>query len=271
LIISDGDFSNTQSKIIPTEKLEGNIYILRVPSVELYFLKYTGHEELFLNGLGISNKRIYLFASGSAVKMPKGKPVYYSDVVSHFMADITSSKISYHVNNLEYRFVNGNVGLRNITFSEGHGKLIGIMGASGAGKTTLLNVLCGTEKPFKGEVLINGFNLHTEKDKLEGVIGLIPQDDLLIEELTVYDNLYYNARLCFSDKSDDEINGLVIKTLSNLGLLERKDLKVGSPLNKTISGGQRKRLNIALELIREPSILLLMNLLQDYHHAILKM
>ena len=255
LIISDGHFANTQSKIIPTEKLEGNIYILRVPSVELYFLKYTGHEELFLNGLGISNKHIYLFASGSAVKMPKGKPVYYSDVVSHFMADITSSKISYHVNNLEYRFANGNVGLRNITFSEGHGKLIGIMGASGAGKTTLLNVLCGTEKPFKGEVLINGFNLHTEKDKLEGVIGLIPQDDLLIEELTVYNNLYYNARLCFSDKSDDEINRLVIKTLSNLGLLERKDLKVGSPLNKTISGGQRKRLNIALELIREPSIL----------------
>ncbi len=255
LIISDSPLSGSFSKFLLTEKLEGNIFILRVPSVELYFLKYTGHEDLFLNGLVVTNKRIYLFASGSAVKMPKGKPVYYSDVVSHFMADITSSKISFHVNDLEYKFANGNVGLRNITFSEGHGKLIGIMGASGAGKTTLLNVLCGTEKPSKGEVLINGINLHTEKEKLEGVIGLIPQDDLLIEELTVYDNLYYNAKLCFSNKSDEEINSLVIKTLSNLGLLERRDLKVGSPLNKTISGGQRKRLNIALELIREPSIL----------------
>lgn len=255
LVISDKQLENQLSKLILTEKLDGNLYILRISSVELYFLKYTGNEELFLNGLALNNRRIYLFASGSAVKLPKGKPVYYSDVVSHYLADITSSKISYEVNNLEYRFPNGNTGLRNISFSEGHGKLIGIMGASGAGKTTLLNVLCGNEKPYDGEVIINGHNLHTEKEKLEGVIGLIPQDDLLIEELTVYENLYYNAKLCFKDKSEEEINEMVIRTLSSLGLLERRDLKVGSPLNKTISGGQRKRLNIALELIREPSIL----------------
>jgi ABC-type multidrug transport system ATPase subunit len=255
LAISDKPVTNQQSKFIQAEKLDGNLYILRISSVELYFLKYTGNEELFLNGLAINNRRVYLFASGSAVKLPKGKPVYYSDVVSHYLADITSSKISYEVNNLEYHFLNGNVGLRNISFSEGHGKLIGIMGASGAGKTTLLNVLCGNEKPYAGEVIINGHNLHTEKDKLEGVIGLIPQDDLLIEELTVHENLYYNAKLCFKDKSDEEINNMVTRTLSSLGLLERRDLKVGSPLNKTISGGQRKRLNIALELIREPSIL----------------
>jgi ABC transport system ATP-binding/permease protein len=255
LVIADAPVPNKHSKFILTEKLTGNLYILRVSSVDLYFLKYTGNEDLFLNGLGIGHRRVYLFASGSAVKMPKGKPVYYSDVVSHFLADITSSKISFEVKNLEYRFPNGNIGIRNANFAEGHGKLIGIMGSSGAGKTTLLNVLCGIEKPSKGEVIINGHNLHLEKDKLEGVIGLIPQDDLLIEELTVYDNLYYNAKLCFKDKSETDINDLVIKTLSNLGLLERKDLKVGSPLNKTISGGQRKRLNIALELIREPSIL----------------
>ncbi len=90
---------------------------------------------------------------------------------------------------------------------------------------------------------------------MEGVIGYIPQDDLLIEELTVYQNLYFNAKLCFKNITNEEIVAIVDKTLSNLGLLELKDLKVGSPLNKTISGGQRKRLNIALELIREPPIL----------------
>ncbi len=121
--------------------------------------------------------------------------------------------------------------LKGISLLVGHGRLIGIMGASGAGKTTLLNVLSGIEPPTKGEVLINGINLHQEKEKLEGVIGLIPQDDLLIEELTVFENLYYNAKLCFKDKSDDEITDLVNKTLGNLGLLDRKDLKVGSPLN----------------------------------------
>jgi len=109
--------------------------------------------------------------------------------------------------------------------------------------------------PTRGEVVINGVNMHKEKDKIEGVIGYIPQDDLLIEELTVFQNLYYNAKLCFKDKSEEEITNLVNTTLTSLGLYERKDLKVGNTFNKLISGGQRKRLNIALELIREPSIL----------------
>ena len=255
LIINDQNQRFTYAKKVLTKHLNKNIFILRVNSVDLYFLKYTGSEDLFLNGLPINKTRIYLFANGSTVKLPKGTPVYYSDIVAHFLADITSSKISYTARNLSFRFPNGNLGIRDISFSECHGRLIGIMGASGAGKTTLLNVLSGIDSPTKGEVFINNLNLHKDKVKLEGVIGLIPQDDLLIEELTVFENLYYNAKLCFRNKSEEEITQLVHKTLTSLGLFDHKDLKVGSPLKKTISGGQRKRLNIALELIREPSIL----------------
>ncbi|MBN1145321.1 MAG: ATP-binding cassette domain-containing protein [Bacteroidales bacterium] len=255
LIINDKLISPKAAKSIKTKHLQGNVIVLKINSVDLYFLKYTGNEDLFLNGLPIRNDRIYLFANGSTVKLPKGAPIYHSDVVAHFMADMVTSQISYIAHDLEYRFPNGNLGIKDISFSETHGRLIGIMGASGAGKTTLLNVLCGVEAPSQGEVMINGINLHKEREKLEGVIGLVPQDDLLIEELTVYENLYYNAKLCFKDKTEEEIDGMVSKTLQSLGLFDRKDLKVGSPLNKTISGGQRKRLNIALELIREPSIL----------------
>lgn len=254
-IVNDKHDEYKNAKSVYTKHLDTNIFILRITSVDLYFLKYTGVQDLYLNGLPINNTKIYLFASGSTVKLPKGAPIYYSDIAANFMADVISSKISFNVRDISFRFPNGNLGLRDISFSEGHGRLMGIMGASGAGKTTLLNVLSGIEAPSNGEVLINGYNLHTEKEKLEGVIGLIPQDDLLIEELTVFENLYFNAKLCFKDKSDNEINDLVDKTLQSLGLFDRKDLKVGSPMNKTISGGQRKRLNIALELIREPSIL----------------
>lgn len=255
LIINDQNKEYKNAKHIPAEALHGNIFILQIKSVDLYFLRYTGKEELFLNGLPINNKRIYLFANGSSIKLSKGKPVYYSDVVARYLADKSLTNISYNIQNLGYTFKTGGIGLRNINFSEGHGKLIGIMGASGAGKTTLLNILSGTNVPTEGNVFINGINLHKEKEKLEGVIGLIPQDDLLIEELTVFENLYFSAKLCFKEKSDEEINELVDITLTSLGLLDRKNLKVGSPLNKMISGGQRKRLNIALELIREPSIL----------------
>ncbi len=255
LVINDEETEYGACKHILSEELDGAIFILHVKSAELYFIKYTGSQDVILNGLAVNNKRIYLFANGSSLKMPKGKPVYYSDVVSRYMADTTSIRISFNAKNISYRFPNGNYGLKDINISETHGKLIGIMGASGAGKTTLLNVLSGSAEPTEGKVLINNIDLFKEKEKLEGVIGYIPQDDLLIEELTVFQNLYFSAKQCFKDKNDDEISTLVNDTLKSLDLFERKDLKVGSPLNKMISGGQRKRLNIALELIREPSIL----------------
>src|ERR1022692_4397255 len=129
------------------------------------------------------------------------------------------------------------------------------MGGSGAGKSTLLNLLNGNDIPSSGQVLINGMDLHKEKEALEGVVGYVPQDDLLIEELTVYQNLFYNTKLCFAGYSDEKIAQLVKKLLLDLGLEETSYLRVGNPLKKTISGGQRKRLNIALELIREPSVL----------------
>lgn len=255
LAIHSGEHSYAQSKHIATDELDAPIIILQVKSEDLYFLRYTGREEIYLNGLPVDGRRIYLFASGSSIKLPKGKPIYYTDVVSHFLADLSLTPISFVVNNVSYRFPTGGIGLHNISFEEEHGRLVGIMGASGAGKTTLLNVLSGSTPPYEGTVEINGRNLYTDREALEGTLGVIPQDDLLIEELTVFQNLYYSAKLCFRDKSEQELCALVDKTLASLGLQERKDLKVGSPLNKMISGGQRKRLNIALELIREPSIL----------------
>lgn len=244
-----------ECKHIHTEALDYPLVILQVKSEDLYFLRYSGHEDIYLNGLPISNRRIYLFASGSSIKLPKGKPVYYTDVASHFLADLSLTPISFIVDNLSFRFPNGAIGLHNISFQEEHGRLVGIMGASGAGKTTLLNALSGSARPSEGSIKINGLDLYEDSEALEGTIGVIPQDDLLIEELTVFQNLYYSAKLCFKDKKEQELEELVNRTLQSLGLLERKDLKVGSPLNKMISGGQRKRLNIALELIREPSIL----------------
>ena len=104
-------------------------------------------------------------------------------------------------------------------------------------------------------MIINGIDIHRQPEKLEGAIGFIPQDDLLIEDLSVFENLYFSARLCFGHYSKEAIAELVEKVLQSLGLQEIRNLKVGSPMQKTISGGQRKRLNIGLELLREPTIL----------------
>ncbi len=255
LIISDKDSTCQYCKQILTKSFFSRIYILQIRSVDLYFLKHDSLDEIFLNGLPITNKRLYLVANGSSIRLSKGRPIYYSDIVSGFMVDETTINISYVVENIAYKFPNGEMGIRNISFSEPQGKLVGIMGSSGTGKTTLLNLLSGYTKPASGNIKINGKDIHKDVEDLKGIIGYIPQDDLLIEELTIFKNLYFNAKLCFRDKSDNEIKEVVNKTLNSLGLLEKKDLKVGSLTSKIISGGQRKRLNIALELIREPAIL----------------
>jgi ABC transport system ATP-binding/permease protein len=231
------------------------IWVTDISSVGMYVLKLYGTQELLLNGQNIFRDRIYIFTPGSSIRSTKVKPIYYSDIIGKFLADKSGAKISFEAKNLDYKFKSGKLGLRNINIVEDSGKLIGIMGGSGAGKSTLLNVLNGNETPSGGAVMINGINIHTEKHKIEGVIGHVTQDDLLIEELTVYQNLFFNAKLCFGNLDDKKISEMVMKVLSDLGLAETKDLKVGSPLEKTISGGQRKRLNIALELIREPSVL----------------
>jgi ABC transport system ATP-binding/permease protein len=261
LIISGSqDVPYKEAKHLYKDLLKGHIWILFVPSVKMYFVRFTGAGELSLNGQLLREDKIYPFSQGSSIKGYKIKPVYYWDVTMQFLKEeFKSSRVVYEVNNLEYRFKSGKVGIHHMSFKEESGRMVGIMGASGAGKSTLLSVLNGINSPFDGEVLINGVSIHKDKDKdkIKGLIGYVSQDDLLIEELTVFENLYYNAKLCFDNLNEDEIVNRVDTVLKNLGLYEIRDIQVGSPLNKKISGGQRKRLNISLELIREPAIMFL--------------
>jgi ABC-type multidrug transport system ATPase subunit len=244
-----------KTRHIFNESVSGQIRVLHIPSVTIYLLQYFGDAELYLNGQIISKDKIYILNPGSSIRSSKVQPIYYSDIISSFLADKTKKKVTFTAKALEFKFKGGKLGLRDINMSEESGKLIGIMGGSGAGKSTLLTVLNGNETPSGGEVLINGINIHTQKSKIEGVIGHVSQDDLLIEELTVYQNLFYNGKLCFGNLSEEDLKKRVDTVLTDIGLYEAKDLKVGSPLEKTISGGQRKRLNISLELIREPLVM----------------
>ncbi|MEQ8237766.1 MAG: ATP-binding cassette domain-containing protein [Cyclobacteriaceae bacterium] len=234
---------------------EGFVFILRIPNQEVYFAKYVGENDLMLNGSAMRSQRIYNFSSGSVIKTANSAPIYHSEVINIFRQISSEHHLTFTANDVSFKFKNGKIGLQKINIQEESGSLIALMGGSGAGKSTLLNVLNGNETPSEGSVRINGVDIHVSKHKIEGVIGYVPQDDLLIEELSVFDNLYYAAKLSFKDASNDELTKLVDTTLESLGLYETRRLKVGSPLEKTISGGQRKRLNIGLELLREPSVL----------------
>lgn len=245
--------SDNQARHLFVQNLFGRILVLYLKSVGKFVFRYDGPLNLYLEGVKINSAKSYILRPGSIIKGPNISSIYESEITKQFIQDQSSTRVVIAGDNIEFKFKNSSNGVKPFSFSEDSGRLIGIMGGSGTGKSTLMNILNGKIPLDNGRIHINGFSL--EQASREGVIGYVPQDDLLFEELTVYQNLYFNAKTCFSDFSEQLIDETVHKVLDDLDLEHIKDLKVGDPLNKTISGGQRKRLNIALELMREPSVL----------------
>jgi len=252
---SDENFSHPKVKHLLSSKLKGKVYVLHIDSTNTFLIKYFGENNLFLNGHNVNVGRAYILGVGSVIRSPKTDPIYYSKIASKFISGLVKEKIRFTASNISFSYKGTDNGIQPFNFQAESGQLIGVMGNSGVGKSILLNVLNGNQKLNTGRICINGFDLATEKKELEGIIGYVPQDDLLIEELTVFQNLMFNARLCFSKYSEAELLVVVNQCLGDFDLVEAQDLKVGNPLNKFISGGQRKRLNIALELMREPALL----------------
>ena len=232
----------------------GEFKTLWIAQTNTLIFSYQGEDELLFNDVRLMKGVFQIWHKSGVAKNHKGAPIYYSGVLRAYQKE-GQEQICFSAIDINFRFPGSNNGIHNLSTVMRSGELVAIMGGSGAGKTTMLSILNGSLKPQEGVVAING---HSIEDPLvKGLIGFVPQDDLLIEELTVYQNLYYTAKLCFDGMSEEEIDRRVMKTLSDLGLEAAKDIIVGSPMKKTISGGQRKRLNIALELIREPAVIFL--------------
>lgn len=249
------DAGHPEIKHLKNEGLDGVIKVIHVPSVNLLIFRYTGNSELFLNGLNIKTNRSYVWSVGSVIKSSKVGSFYYTHVAGKFIQSRVQAKFTYTARDIEFKYANSTKGVERFNFTEESGRLIGIIGGSGSGKSTLLKVLNGSLTLKNGTIKINDFDIHENKKEIKGLIGYVPQEDLLIKELTVYENLYYNAKLCLADYDDEKIHKLVEEALLNFDLEEARDLQVGDEINTILSGGQRKRLNIALELIREPAIL----------------
>lgn len=247
----------TESKahFVKIKQLDSPLIFLYIKSIGSIFVRYLGKDELFMNGTVINADRIHLFTNGSTIRTTKTPQIYHGDLLSRIRKEENVSPISYELKNVIHKFRTGDFAVHKVNIAANGGNLIGIMGGSGTGKTSLLNIMNGRVTPKYGSIKINGIDLHDDHGQLQGVIGNISQDDLLLEELTVFQNLYYSAKLSMGGFSDAQITQKVVRILKQLGLYDIRYLKVGSAINKIISGGQRKRLNIAIELIREPSIL----------------
>src|SRR6059036_826939 len=153
------------------------------------------------------------------------------------------------VNEVTHRFGKGQVGLEGISFGITRGELVCVMGASGSGKSTLMRVLAGQLQPTSGDVILNGQSLYQNLDVLKQYVSYMPQQDAFDEHLTIGENLLFAAAIRAPHLSRRDRSRRLDAKLVELGLGERRDAVVGSPESKTLSGGERKRLNIGLDMI----------------------
>jgi ABC-type multidrug transport system ATPase subunit len=148
--------------------------------------------------------------------------------------------------------INGRKILSNISLSIHPGEFVGLLGPSGAGKSTLLTALNGFRPAEQGRVLLNGNNLYEGFDRFRTLLGYVPQDDIVHTSLSVYKALHYAAQLRLPDFTREAIKERVVRIVRTLGLEAQLKTKI-----KKLSGGQRKRVSLGIELLTSPPLLFL--------------
>jgi len=182
----------------------------------------------------------------------------YHDLKKRYLKYKYGTKLTLSAGNISHSYMPGK-GVAQFSMQAEGGEFIGILGREGTGKSTVLKLLAGELQPGFGEININGHSLKKELYHVKGMIGYVPEEDLLFDELTVEENLIYAARLYLGKADRISLANKVDQLLSDLDLSVIRNKVVGGIGNKNLQPGQRRILNIALELIREPRILIVDN------------
>lgn len=206
------------------------------------------------NGTYISGQRITAapITSGDTLHIGTYRLIYHDDGLRQTDADlIRLDAINlYKAVELKDRTL---VLINDISLSIQPKELVAVVGGSGTGKSTLLNALSGVLPAPQGTVLLNGDDYYAQFDAYRGSLGYVPQDDIINRELTVEQTLYYAARLRLPrDLSDEEIHERISSVLVDVDLIAQRHTEVSR-----LSGGQRKRVSIAVELLARPRLFFL--------------
>jgi ABC-type multidrug transport system ATPase subunit len=250
-----------EKNYLEIENFEGKLLVMYLKPIQSFVVRCIGNEGVEVDGIKLSDCRFKIIGAGSSITFDGKSILTFSEIKQRFLQQNARRVISLSIHDIQLISTRSENPIHSLTLREQSGSLIGILGKESSGKTTLLKLLAGHIAPDKGHIAINGYDLQSNRYLLKDIIGYVPEEDLLFEELSVYDNLLMNARLYYSSLSGLEIRNKVDRLLQLLLLNDVRDKVVGNVLNKNIQPGQRRILNIALEILREPQILLVDNAL----------
>ncbi|MFD4948000.1 FHA domain-containing protein [Streptomyces sp. NPDC058239] len=208
------------------------------------------HNGTYVNGQPLSKSGSALIGPNDIVGVGHSTFRLVGDRLEEF---VDTGEVSFSARHLTVTVDGGKQILKDVSFGVPEKSLVAVIGPSGSGKSTLLKALTGYRPANQGDVLYDNRNLYKQFAELRQRIGLVPQDDILHKELTVTKALKYAAKLRFpADTTEAERQARILEVLAELKLDIHKDKKVTS-----LSGGQRKRVSVALELLTKPSLIFL--------------
>lgn len=254
---------NLSKDIITVGRDSGNDIVLPHISVSKHHAEILRESDGFYlvdnnstNGIVVNNHQIsgkYKLHEKDVITITNSKLIFTSSAI-YFCC--FKNGISVDTENVVIIRKNGrkkNITSNNVSLNIKPGELVAIIGGSGAGKSTILNCMCGYLPPDKGDVYINGINLYDNFDSLKKIIGYVPQSDIVYDNLTLYNMLSYTAKLRLpADTSKIDRENAINNAIALVELVDKKD-----SLIKSLSGGQRKRASIAVELLSDPNLLFL--------------
>ena len=204
---------------------------------------------------GVPVRNFAALADGDAIRIDSGQ-ILRCNFSERILEEERNIIRSLEVRDLICRFRKGHVALDGLSFSMHRGEMICVMGASGSGKSTLMRALSGQFPPSQGDVLFNGRSLYANYEALRKYVTYIPQHDAFDEHLTIEENLSFAAALRAPHLTGRERQRRIDGKLAELGLNERRGYVVGPSDKKTLSGGERKRLNIGLDMVSSADVYL---------------
>lgn len=222
-----------------------------------YFIAFIheGDHKLYINENKTYPQYFYSFRRKDIIHFEGHDPIIFDEIEEHFGVD--TQKIVLSGKDLTYRHQKTNYSIKKFSFYEESGQIIGIVGNNGVGKSTILKLISNQIDPLDGELCINGTNVVKNSYRLKPLMGYVSHAHIEFPGLSVYENLLYQANLSLGNMNMADIKKRVNDTLERWSLGNIKHVKAGTYIDHSISDFQRICLRIAIEMIRNPYILLL--------------
>jgi ABC-type multidrug transport system ATPase subunit len=249
--------TKSQQRYLLKEKIKGRLFFRFFNKYNYLAFKYEGTEPLYHNDKITYNTYFYSFRKNDILQFDGLEPITYAEIENQLDELSKPLKIFLSGQNISYRYKNSLFDIKPFSFSEESGQLIGILGNNGVGKSSILKLISNQLKPVEGKVCINGYNLAEYGSRLNPIIGYVPFEDLSEKELSIYENLLFQAELSLGSMPYEEIKGKVKETIIKFQL---EDVAYQSLIKnnfQNLTDFQKACFRIAIEMIRNPYILFL--------------